>query len=334
MMSASCRVGDSVQRSFRFAVQAFDAGSAKEWAETARRAEDLGFSTLHLADHLLGPGPALAGSNHPPQSLAAVPAMAYAAAITSTLRIGCRVFCVDYRLPAVLAKEAATIDLLSDGRLELGLGAGWWAGEYEAVGAVFEAPGKRITRLEEQVKALKAYFGGEQLDIRTPNVTMAGFSGTPPVVQAPHPPILIGGGGKRVLGLAGRFADIVSINVNNSSGNVGAEAAKSSSAEQLPTQLDWIRAGAPHRFDQLELELGLYYVAITDSPERHWERLQRIYGLTREEALEYPHALVGSAAAAADQLRERRERYGISYYTVFGWSAQAFAPVVAELAGS
>ena len=110
---------------FRFAVQSFNASSGAEWRERARKVEDLGYSALHLADHLLGPGAAIEAANHPVQQLAAVPAIAVAAEATSTLRVGCRVFCIDYRPAVVLAKEAATLDLFSDGRLELGLGAGW-----------------------------------------------------------------------------------------------------------------------------------------------------------------------------------------------------------------
>ncbi|RPG56404.1 MAG: LLM class flavin-dependent oxidoreductase, partial [Gammaproteobacteria bacterium TMED182] len=136
---------------FRFAVQSFNADSGKQWAECAQRAEDLGYSALHLADHIIGPGPALTRTNHPIQNLAAVPAMAYAAAKTSTIKIGCRVFCIDYHLPVVLIKEAMTIDLLSEGRLELGLGAGWLAEEYAAIGLTMDSPGERIDRLEHVV---------------------------------------------------------------------------------------------------------------------------------------------------------------------------------------
>jgi probable F420-dependent oxidoreductase len=327
-------MASTAPRPFRFGVQAFDATSSRDWTDKARRAEDLGFSALHLADHLLGPGPALEDSGHPPQGLAAIPAMAFAAAATTSLKVGCRVFCVDYRLPVVLAKEAVTIDLLSDGRLELGIGAGWWGGEYDAVGVRFDSLGIRIARLEDQVVALKAYFAGEELAIESPNVTMRGFVGSPPVVQSPHPPILIGGGGRRVLGVAARHADIVSINVNNRTGSVDHSAARSSTAEGLTTQIGWIREAAPERFAELELELGVYYVGIGPDPERHLERVQRLYGLSREEATEYPHALVGTAEAAADQLRERRQRYGVSYITVFDWSAQAFAPIVSALDGT
>lgn len=319
---------------FRFAVQAFDAGSAKEWSETARRSEDQGFATLHLADHLLGPGPALEGSNHPPQDLAAVPAMAYAAAVTDTLRIGCRVFCIDYRKPAVFAKEAATLDLLSDGRLELGIGAGWWQGEYDAVGIPFDPPGKRISRLEDTIHLVKAYFGDDELDVATDTVAVKGFVGSPPAVQRPHPPILVGGGGRRILGMAGRLADIVSININNRSGTVGVDAGRSSTPDAFAEKVSWISDGAGERFDQLELEVGVSYVAITDEPARHYERLGKMFQLTEEEAVDYPHALIGSVPSVIEQLRERRERYGVSYISVFGWSAEKFAPVVAELSGT
>jgi alkanesulfonate monooxygenase SsuD/methylene tetrahydromethanopterin reductase-like flavin-dependent oxidoreductase (luciferase family) len=122
----------SARRPFRFGVQSFSAGSAAEWRDKARRTEDLGYSVLSLADHFIGPGPAQEATSHPPQELAAVPAIAVAAEATTRLRVGCRVFCVDYRHPVMLAKEAATLDLLSEGRVEIGLGAGWLAGEYAA----------------------------------------------------------------------------------------------------------------------------------------------------------------------------------------------------------
>ena len=140
---------------FRFGVQSFNADSGANWAEKVRQAENLGYSAFHLADHLLGPGPALEATNHPVQSLAAIPAMAYAAAVTETIHIGCRVFCIDYHNPVVLVKSAMTIDLLSGGRLEFGRGAGWLKGEYEAIGLDFEAPGKRIDRLARKHLGLK-----------------------------------------------------------------------------------------------------------------------------------------------------------------------------------
>ncbi len=150
-------------RPFRFAVQAFNASSGKEWRDKARQAEALGYSTLHLADHVIGPGPAIAATRHPVQQLAAVPAIMSAAEATTTLRVGCRVFCVDYHHPVVLVKTAATIDLLSDGRLEFGLGAGWLAGEYEAMGIAMDPPGVRIERLAEVIGLARTLFAASRV---------------------------------------------------------------------------------------------------------------------------------------------------------------------------
>ena len=196
---------------FRFAVQATNAAGAREWRDTVRKVEDLGYSTLFLADHYLGPGPAQRAARTPRQDLAPIAAMAAAAAYTETLRIGCRVFCIDYHVPAVLAKEAATLDLLSDGRLEFGIGAGWSEVEYTAMGLDFDRPGRRIAKLIEVVSLIKAHWQGEELDCSGEFVRVRGYAGRPRPVQRPHPPIMIGGGGQRVLSLAGREADIVSI---------------------------------------------------------------------------------------------------------------------------
>src|SRR5215510_15105184 len=196
---------------FRFAVQATNAAGAREWRETARKVQDLGYSTLFLADHYLGPGPAQRAARTPRQDLAPIAAMATAAAVTRTLRIGCRVFCIDYHVPAVLAKEAATLELLSGGRLELGLGAGWSEGEYQAMGIPFEPPSRRISKLEEVVALVKAHWSGDELDCKGEFVNVRGYAGQPPPLRRPHPPIMIGGGKRRVLSLAGREADIVGI---------------------------------------------------------------------------------------------------------------------------
>src|SRR5262245_32177618 len=172
-------------RPFRFAVQATNATSAAGWRDLARKVEDLGYSTLFLADHYLGPGPARRAAHTPPQDLAPIAAMATAAAVTRTLRIGCRVFCVDYHVPAVLAKEAATLELLSDGRLELGLGGGWSEGEYQAMGIPFDRPGRRIAKLEEVVALVKAHFAGQELACTGDFVNVRGYAGTPPPVRRP-----------------------------------------------------------------------------------------------------------------------------------------------------
>src|SRR6201990_3480518 len=149
---------------FRFAVQATNAAGGREWRDTVRKVQDLGYSTLFLADHYLGPGPAQKLARTPRQDLAPIAAMATAAAVTETLRIGCRVFCIDYHVPAVLAKEAATLDLLSDGRLELGIGAGWSPDEYQAMGLSFDRPGRRISKLAEVIALIKAHSVGEEMN--------------------------------------------------------------------------------------------------------------------------------------------------------------------------
>ena len=196
---------------FRFAVQATNAAGGREWRDTVRKVEDLGYSTLFLADHYLGPGPAQKVARTPRQDLAPIAAMAAAAAVSETLRIGCRVFCIDYHVPAVLAKEAATLDLLSDGRLEMGIGAGWSETEYNAMGLTFDRPGRRIAKLAEVVSLIKAHWDGEELDYAGEIVQVRGYAGRPRPVQRPHPPIMIGGGGPRMLSFAGREADIVSM---------------------------------------------------------------------------------------------------------------------------
>jgi probable F420-dependent oxidoreductase len=320
-------------RPFRFAIQAFSASSAKEWRELARKTESLGYSALHLADHTLGPGPALEATMHPLQELAAVPAMAMAAEATQSLRIGCRVFCIDYRHPVVLAKEAATLDLLSDGRLELGLGAGWLKGEYEATGIPFDRAGVRIDRLAEVVSAVKAFFTGEPLDIVGEHVNWSGFAGAPRPVQQPHPPIMIGGGGRRVLSLAAREADIVSLNFNNRSGVIGADGVQSSTAERTAEKVGWIREAAGARADEIELEIGAYFTFVTDNAKPMVEGMAGAFGFTPDEMRAHPHGLFGSVDEICDELERRREAYGISYVTVGGDVAEAFAPVVARLSG-
>ena len=320
-------------RPFRFAVQSFNAESATQWKDRARAAEDLGYSALHLADHLLGPGPALAKTNHPPQNLAAVPAIATAAAVTNRLRVGCRVFCVDYRPAVVLIKEAMTLDLLSDGRLEFGVGAGWLEEEYRAMGFRFDAPGRRIERLGRVIAAYRAFATGEPLDIANEDVEWRGFAGLPLPLQKPRPPLLIGGGAPRILGLAGREADIVSLNFNNSSGVIGPVGVKSSLAEETDRKIGWIRDGAGARFTDIELEVGAYFTTVTDAGAAVVKQFAAAFGITEAQMREHPHALIGSVESIVETLQARRSRYGISYVTVPDAAMTAFAPVVAKLAG-
>ncbi len=318
---------------FRFAVQTFSATSAKEWRERAQRVEALGYSALHLADHIIGPGPAIEASHHPIQELAAVPAMAVAAEVTSSLRIGCRVFCIDYRHPAVLAKEVATLDLLSEGRLEIGLGAGWLRAEYDAIGIDFDSAPERIDRLSETLDLIQAHMADGQIDYQGDHVTARDFEGAPKSVQKPTPPIMIGGGSARVLRLAGKRADVVSLNFNNRSGMIGPDGVGLSTPEQTERKLAWVREGAGDRFDALELEIGAYFTFVTDAADQTAAGMGQALGLSTEEMFAFPHALIGSPEAICDELQSRRDRYGISYVTVGDNVFEEFAPVVAKLSG-
>jgi probable F420-dependent oxidoreductase len=320
-------------RAFRFGVQSFSATSAKEWKDKARLAEDLGYAVLSLADHIFGPGPAQEATMHPPQELAAVPAMAVAAEATSSLRIACRVFCVDYRHPVMLAKEAATLDLLSEGRMEIGLGAGWLQGEYEAVGIPFDRPGLRISRLAEAISIMKQLMAEGEMSFEGEHFCVKGFDGRPKPVQRPHPPIMIGGGAKRILSLAGREANIVSFNFNNRSGVIGADGVQSSTAELTAQKVEWVREAAGDRFSDIELEIAAYFTLVTDDVETVSEGMGKVFGLSGEEMRAHPHALFGTVDAICEELVRRRELYGISYVTVNDIQMEQFAPVVARLAG-
>jgi probable F420-dependent oxidoreductase len=320
-----------VSKPFRFGCQAYQATSRQEWVDLARRVEAQGYSTLHVADHYIGPGPALAATGHRVQTLAAVPAMAVAAEVTSTLLIGSRLFCVGYHHPVVLAKEAATLDLLSDGRLELGLGAGWLDREYTAMGIPFPSAGERIALLRESIELIEQCFTGTPVEFSGEQLHASGFSGAP--ARSPRPPLMIGGGGRKVLRLAGEKADIVSINFNNRAGAVGADSVSSSTAEQTAHKVAWVREGAGDRFDQLELEIGAYFVAVTGPGSSDGAAVAARVGLSPEELAAFPHALIGSVDEICETLERRREEYGLSYVTVGNSVADAFAPVVERLNG-
>lgn len=314
-------------KKFRFGAFGAAATGGAAWRDLARKTEALGYSSLHVADHYVDT------ASNGGQMLACVPAIAAAAAVTETLRVGARVFCIDYHQPVVLAKTAATLDLLSDGRLEFGLGAGWVASEYQAMGLHMDSAGVRIQRLADYVDFARAFFTGEPLDMKNTAASAHGFRGEPLPAQRPCPPILIGGGGKKVLTLAGRLADIVSFNFNNAEGKVGANSVRSSSGALMDERVGWVREGAGARFADIELEVGGYFLAVTDDALGTAEKFAAPFGLTAEEMLEHPNALIGTIDAICDRLVERRERYGISYVMVSTRSLDAIAPVVSRLAG-
>ena len=318
---------------FRFAVQSFQAETSAEWRERAIRAESLGYEALYLADHFLGPGPVLEATNHPNQSLAAVPAIMAAANATSTLRVGCRVFCNDYRHPIMLAKEVATLDLLSEGRMDFGLGAGWLRGEYDSIALPFDSAGQRIDRLAESVELIKKVFSDEPLDHQGTFYSAQGFQGSPRPLQRPHPPFMIGGGGKKILSLAAREADVVSFNFNNRSGRIGPDGVQSATARATEEKVGWVREVAGKRFDEIELEIGAYFTFVNEKPQPIVEGFSQAMGLSPEEIREHPHGLFGGVEEIIEILIRRREQFGISRITVGDDVFEAFAPIVSRLSG-
>jgi probable F420-dependent oxidoreductase len=315
-------------RPFRFAVQATKATSGAQWRDLARKAEDLGYSTLFVADHYVGRGPASRAANLPPQHLAPITAMATAAAVTTTLRVGCRVFCVDYHVPAALAKEAATLDLLSDGRLEFGIGAGWSEPEYEAMGLTFGPAPRRVDKLTEVVAFVKAHWAGEPLAVEGEHVNVTGYSGLPLPAQRPHPPIMIGGGRKRVLSLAAREADIVSIN------NVPFTTVDGLTPEkEALRRLGYVKEAAGDRLPHLEIESSPFFTDVTADAQAAAERVAGLMNVPADGLLDHPNVLIGSLDEIADRLRARRETLGVNYVSVQQSQIDAFAPVVARLTG-
>ena len=317
---------------FRFSWQSFAADSPQEWTERAKKAEDSGYSAFHLADHYIGPGPALDEAAHPVQNLAAVPAIMSAADATNTIKVGCRVFCTSYRPAAVLAKEAMTIDFLSEGRLELGLGAGWVSSEYEAMGIPYDSPGKRIDRLEETIHIVKAHMKAKDLNFEGKQTTAKNYQGLPGAYND-HVPLMIGGGAPRILGLAGKEADIVSINYNNSAGNL-AGSRDTDTAEETMKKINWIKDGAGNRFDQIELEIGAYLTIVTDNQLETAESMSGMMGMSVDQLLSFPHALIGSIEYICEELEKRRELYGISYISFSDNSAESVIPIVKRLNGN
>jgi probable F420-dependent oxidoreductase len=308
-------------RKFRFAAQLARAGSSKEWVERARKVEDLGYSSLTMPDHFN-------------DQLAPVPALMAVAAATSTLRIGTLVFDNDYKHPLVLAKECATLDLLSDGRLELGLGAGWMRTDYEQSGLAYDRPKVRVDRFEEGLRVLKGLFADGPFSYSGEHYTITEHDGLPKPLQRPRPPIIIGGGGPRVLSIAAREADIVSVNPDLRAGLGGAETAPNITPASTTRKLQWVREAAGDRFDALELNTLIGFAHVTDDPMPIAEAMAPNFGIEPEEALRVPVILVGTVDSIVEELQRRREEWGFSYIGFDNDSWEAMAPVVARLAGT
>jgi len=309
---------------FRFAAQLSKGpdGTGRAWAEQARQAEDLGYSALLMPDHFgdqLAPGPALAA----------------AAAATTTLRVGSLVFGNDYRNPFVLAKEAATLDVLSEGRFEMSLGAGWMKTDYEEAGLTYDTPRVRVERFEEAVQVVQGLlrtdgpfsFDGDHYQVHAHSLL-------PRPVQQPGPPLILGGGGRRVLSFAARHADIVSINANLRDGTGGPETAPDMSPARTRQKVAWVREAAGPRFDGLELNALIGFVLITEDARAIGDAMASHFGIDPGEALHVPAVLLGTLDEMVDELLWRRQEYGITYWSIESDAWADLAPVVQKLSGT
>lgn len=288
---------------FRFGVVSSGVQTGAEWVARARRVEELGYASLLVVDRL-------------PIPLAPLTALAMAAGATTTLRVGSHVFCNDYRHPALLAKEVAMLDLLSNGRFELGLGTGTGESDFQQLGLSFDSSGVRVSRLEEALHIIKPLLSGETVNFAGKYYTVTNLSGSPRPAQRPHPPIFIGSAGKRMLSIAAREADIIA--VTNTIGPRGADP----NDVPLEQKMAWVREAAGERFAQLEFAQTAYYLTLTDGPAE-------VAPWAGPPIPKIPM----STEQATEHLLERRERYGFSYIQIVDGQMENLAPIVARLTG-
>lgn len=312
-------------RPFRFGVINEQMLAPSAWLAHVRRIEQLGYDTFLIRDHLV---PDYFGEQYAP-----LVALAAAAGATERIHLGTMVLANDFRHPALLAKEAATLAAFSGGRLELGLGAGWLRAEYEAMGLTLDPAGARIARLEEALTIIGALWSGEPVSLAGRHYQLAELRVTPTPPQRPL--IFLGGGHERMLNLAGRHADIVGLLTSTvASGELVQDPAERT-PEAVERKLGWVRAGAGARYAQIELSL-IPTVILSDDRQAATERLiaERGWrGVTPEAVWAMPSFFVGDVAQIAATMVERRARYGFSYYVFSDAQAEELAPLLARLAG-
>ena len=309
---------------FRFGVELKGPLPGLAWAQTAQRLEELGYSNLVVPDHF-------------DDQFAVGPALAAAAAATNTLRLGAQVYCNDYRHPVMLAKEVATLDVLSNGRMDLGLGAGWKRVDYVEAGMDYDPPGVRIERMDESLQIIRSLFADGPVNFEGEHYTIRGLEGLPKPVQSPIP-MLIGGGGRRMLSLAARHADIVGVNPNLRSGEFDLETINDVLPDRFDAKLEWVREAAGDRFNQLELSVLVASAQITEGGRATTAAIEataEMFGQPAEAVADVPMLLIGSPTEIADTLRQRRQRWGFNYIVLQADNSDlaSFASVISELAG-
>lgn len=308
-------------RPFRFGLVSREPES-RGWREVVRRAQSGGYATLLFPDHLGAAGP--------------LSSVAAAAAMTERVRVGTLVLNNDFRHPGVLAQEVASADLLSDGRVELGLGAGHMRAEYEAIGVPFDDAAKRIARLEESAEVLRRLLAGETVTVDGEHYRIHGHHLEPRPPQGGGLPLVIGGNGTRLLSVAARQADTVQFTGFAPTKGGTAPALTHFTAAGLADRLEVVREAAGARFAELELSVLVQMVVITGDRHAAAERLiaERGWDATPEALLDSPFVLIGTVEEIAAQLRSYRERFGISYLAVFDGRSEGFDDVVDVLAGA
>lgn len=309
-------------RPFRFSVQVWEAATARELAERVRRIEADGYDVIQVADHF-----------H--DNFSTIATMMAIGAATTTVRVGSLVFANDWRHPVMLAKEAATIDVLTEGRLEFGIGAGWKKEEYEDAGQQFDPPGTRLSRLIEAVGIIKRLWGPEPVTHDGVHYRVGGLEGLPKPIQQPHPPIVMGGGGRQLLSFAARKADQIGL-IARALPDGGMDMGENTE-EALAEKVGWVREAAGARVNDIELSLLIWDVAITDDARAAADSIRRASwnfpDATVEDVLRSPYALVGSVEEIAEKLHRLREQFGVSHFCVGDDDLDAFTPIVRRLAG-
>jgi probable F420-dependent oxidoreductase len=304
-------------RPFRFGLSASRKRARTEWIDLARRVEALGYDELFMPDHF-GPIFAIA------------PALVLAAQASSRLRVGSLVYDNDFRHPGLLAQEVATIDALTDGRFDFGIGAGWFKPEYDAMGIPFDEGQRRVDRLAESIQLIKRLLGGERVTFRGRHYQLHDASAGFAAVQQPHPPLLMGGGGKRLLTIAASEAQIISIMPRSRRDGSGLEDADVTAAA-FSEKVSWIKQAAGTRISQIELNTLVQVVSVTEKPAPEAERLAQEWKMPPSVLLASPLLLIGTPEQIAEILIAHREQLGISFITVFEKDLEPFARVIERL---
>lgn len=304
-------------RPFRFGVVAAHIPSRTDWITKVQKVEDLGYDTLLVVDHIT-------------TSLGPLVSLAVAAEVTKKLRLGTFVLCNDFRHPAFLAKELATLDLLSEGRFEFGLGAGYLPSDYQQTGITQDSVDIRLSRFEEAIHLYKQLFSEGSVNFQGNFYTITGLQGLPQSAQKPYPPLYIGGGGKRVLSFAAREANIVGIAHKN---NAHGMDLSNTTSEATAQKVAWVREAAGDRFSQLELSVMLFRVMITEQRDYLAQQVGSRFGLSAVQTLDSVQLAIGTVEQIAEDLWQRREQFGLSYIVITEENVDAFAPIVARLTG-